>query len=65
MAFVWAMYKKGLGTINKEKTREIELFARIEILVRQQSLRKPKVFSLQILRRYLTKEGRVRKFSAI
>ena len=27
--------KKGLGTINKEKTREIERFARIEILVRQ------------------------------
>ena len=26
------------------------------------SLRKPKVFALQILRRYLTKEGRVRKF---
>ena len=26
---------KGLGTINKEKTREIERFARIEILVRQ------------------------------
>ena len=29
--------KKGLGTINKEKTREIECFARTEILVRQQS----------------------------
>ena len=29
------MYKKGMGTINKEKTREIERFARIEILVRQ------------------------------
>ena len=27
--------KKGLGTINKEKTRGIERFARIEILVRQ------------------------------
>ena len=27
--------KKGLGTINKEKTREIERFARMEILVRQ------------------------------
>ena len=27
--------KKGLGTINKEKTREIEHFARIEILVMQ------------------------------
>ena len=27
--------KRGLGTINKEKTREIERFARIEILVRQ------------------------------
>ena len=27
--------KKGLGTINQEKTREIERFARIEILVRQ------------------------------
>ena len=26
------------------------------------SLRKPKVFALQILQRYLTKEGRVRKF---
>ena len=30
-----AMYKEGLGPINKEKTREIECFARIEILVRQ------------------------------
>ena len=29
------------------------------------SLRKPKVFALQILRRYLTKEGRVRKFSTV
>ena len=29
------------------------------------SLRKPKVFALQILQRYLTKEGRVRKFSTI
>ena len=27
--------KKGLGTINKEKRREIKRFARIEILVRQ------------------------------
>ena len=27
--------KKGLRTINKEKTRELERFARIEILVRQ------------------------------
>ena len=27
--------QKGLGTINKEKTREIERFASIEILVRQ------------------------------
>ena len=27
--------KKGLGTINKEKTREIERFAGIEILVSQ------------------------------
>ena len=27
--------KQGLGTINKEKTREIECFAHIEILVRQ------------------------------
>ena len=27
--------KKGLETINKEKTREIERFARIEILVGQ------------------------------
>ena len=27
--------KKELGTINKEKTLEIEHFARIEILVRQ------------------------------
>ena len=26
--------KKGLGTMNKEKTQEIERFARIEILVR-------------------------------
>ena len=26
------------------------------------SLRKPKVFALQILQRHLTKEGRVRKF---
>ena len=26
------------------------------------SLRKPKLFALQILQRYLTKEGRVRKF---
>ena len=26
------------------------------------SLRKPKVFALQILQRYLTKEGRIRKF---
>ena len=26
------------------------------------SLRKPKVFALQILRRYLRKEGRIRKF---
>ena len=34
-AFVRAMYKKGLGMINKEKTREIQRFARIEILVRQ------------------------------
>ena len=34
-AIVRAMYKKGLGTINKENTREIERFARIEILVRQ------------------------------
>ena len=30
-AFVRAMYKKGLGTVNKEKTREIEAFARTEI----------------------------------
>ena len=30
-----------------------------------QALRKPKVFALQILRRYLTKEGRVRKFSTV
>ena len=29
------------------------------------SLRKPKVFALQILQRYLTKEGRVRKFSTV
>ena len=29
------------------------------------SLRKPKVFALQILQRYLTKEGRVRKFFII
>ena len=29
------MYKKGLRTINKENTREMECFARIEILVRQ------------------------------
>ena len=28
----------------------------------ESSLRIPKVFALQILRRYLTKEGRVRKF---
>ena len=34
-AFVRAMYKKELGTINKEKTPEIERFDRIEILVRQ------------------------------
>ena len=27
--------KKGLGTINKERTREIERSARVEILVRQ------------------------------
>ena len=31
----------------------------------QSSLRKPKVFALQILQRYLTKEGRVRKFSTV
>ena len=29
------------------------------------SLRKPKVFALQILHHYLTKEGRVRKFSTV
>ena len=29
--FVRAIYKKGLGTINKEKTREIQCFACIEI----------------------------------
>ena len=30
--------KKGLGTINKEKTQEIECFARLEILVRKYKL---------------------------
>ena len=30
--------KKGLGTINKEKTLEIERFAPIEILVRQSNV---------------------------
>ena len=29
------------------------------------SLRKPKVFALQILQRYMTKEGRVRNFFTV
>ena len=35
MAFVRAMYKKGTGLDKQKKTREIERFSRIEILVRQ------------------------------
>ena len=34
-AFVWEMYKRESGTINKEKMLKIECFACIEILVKQ------------------------------
>ena len=40
---LWPFYgqctKQGLGTINKEKTREIECSGRLEILVRQKGSR--------------------------
>ena len=52
--FVRAMYKKGLETINKEKTREIELFARIEIYVRQQHRKHTKNLSEFALCYYLS-----------
>ena len=42
---IWPLYgqgtKKGLGTINIEKTQEIERFAHIEILVRQNTVIQP------------------------
>ena len=31
------MYKKGMGTVNKEKMREIEYFACVENFVRQKN----------------------------
>ena len=48
-------YKQNFKQIRKGKFVLVKWASMI-------SLRKPKVFTLQILQRYLTREGRVRKF---
>ena len=47
--------------INRRYTQMFESDLKLSN-ISDSSLRKPKVFALQILQRYLTKEGRVRKF---
>ena len=55
----------NLGKLVRSTSHFLKKHLRRESFIKLFSLRKLKVFTLQILQRYLTKEGRVQKVSAI
>ena len=59
--FVTSLLPKENGRKLMEKTNRMSSEG-VSIILNNLVSRKPKVFALQILQRYLTKEGRVRKF---